>query len=316
VGYRVVHGADRFHRATLIDDSVVDQITVLAEYAPLHNPLSVQAIQTGRQILPQARHVAVFDTAENQSLPERAFLYAVPAQWHKKHAVRRFGFHGISQRYVAGRAALELHRPLDQLKVISCHLGNGTSVTAFADGRVVDTSMGLTPMEGPVMATRCGDLDPGAILHVMEKEGLSASQMQTCLNQDSGLLGLCGRRDMREILSLAEVGDQNAQTAIEVYAYRIRKYIGAYAAVLNGVDVLIFTAGIGENSPEIRRRILSDFDYLGVVINDDANENNHTKISDQTSAVTVMVIPTNEELAIAEQTYTLLSKADRIDNAI
>jgi len=307
VGYRVVHGGDRFQQITLIDDQVLSHITALSEFAPLHNPVSALAIDTARHALPWAAHVAVFDTAANQSMPPKAYLYALPAALREKFHIRKYGFHGISQDYVAHQAARVLAKDIKELRMISCHLGNGISITAFDQGRIVDTSMGLTPLEGVVMATRSGDVDPGAVLQVMEAESWDIARMRDCLNQESGLLGLCGQRDMREILHLAGENDHKAQTALEVFVYRIQKYIGAYAAALNGVDVIIFTAGIGENSAEIRRRILKHTTFLGVVLDERANAANETMVSTPESRVKVLVIETNEERAIAEQMAAFLS---------
>jgi acetate kinase len=306
IAHRVVHGADEFTGATLINDRVLERIKDLGRFAPLHNPISAALIEQCRQQWPRAVQVAVFDTAEYQHLCPKAYVYGLPRHLMQRHGIRKYGFHGISHGYVAREAATFLNKPLAELRLITCHLGHGASVTAYNKGKAVDTSMGLTPLEGLVMATRTGDVDPGALLYLMEREGLDTRAASALLNHQSGLYGLCGRKDMRDILQQAHNGDVDAQQALEVYTYRIQKYIGAYTAALKGVDALVFTAGIGEHSPLIRERILACFDYLGLILDKPKNQQGDTLISTPSSYVSVLVIPTHEELAMARQTYALL----------
>jgi acetate kinase len=252
--------------------------------------------------------VAVFDTAVHQTLESKAFLYALPIEYYEKYKIRKYGFHGINHSYVANEAARILAKPLNGLKVITCHLGSGCSITAFEQGRSIDTSMGLTPLEGLVMGSRCGDLDPSIVLYLIDVLGLQVEQVRDLLNRKSGLLGLCGHNDMRDIIEMAEKGDKRAQVAIEVFVYRIQKYIGAYAAALNGVDVIVFTGGIGENSPQIRTRITDNFSYLGAKIDSAKNEDNENILSSDDSVVRLMSIPANEEMLIAQQAYTIITR--------
>jgi acetate kinase len=260
-------------------------------------------------MLPQTPMAAVFDTALHQTMPPKAYLYGLPAELYRRHGIRKYGFHGTSHIYVAREAARILGRPLEDLRLITCHLGNGCSITAFREGRSVDTSMGFTPLEGLVMGTRCGDLDPAAPLYLVRDLGMSPEEVDDLLNTQSGLQGLCGRRDMRDIVEQARRGDEDARTAIEVFVYRIQKYIGAYTAALGGVDAIVFTAGIGQNSDIIRREVLRVFEYLGLEIDDAANREAKTIFSSGTSRVHTLVIPTDEELVIARDTYELVARA-------
>jgi acetate kinase len=308
VGHRVVHGGEKFTRSILISESVLDAIRENAKLAPLHNPPNILGIEVCQQVLPGVPNVAVFDTAIHQTMPKRAYLYGLPIDLYEKHGIRKYGFHGTSHGYVARQAAMLMDKPFEQSKIITCHLGNGCSITAFLHGRSIDTSMGLTPLEGVVMGTRCGDLDPAVVLYLMEMLGLSLQETNDLLNKQSGLKGLCGKADMRDIVKLADQGDTNAQTAVEVFVYRIQKYIGAYTAVLNGTDAIVFTAGIGENSPYLRQEILSKFDFLGVKIDHTKNKLNEPVFSTPDSKVFAMTIRTNEELVIAQETHEIIMR--------
>jgi acetate kinase len=308
VGHRVVHGGEDFSESVLIDDDVLATLRRLSDLAPLHNPPNLMGIEVCREMLPETPMVAVFDTAAHQTMPPKAHLYGLPTDLHRRHGIRKYGFHGTSHLYVAGEAARRLGRPLEDLRIITCHLGNGCSITAFREGRSVDTSMGFTPLEGLVMGTRCGDLDPAVVLYLVRDLGMSPEEVDNLLNTESGLKGLCGRRDMRDILEQSRQGDESARTALEVFVYRIQKYIGAYTAALGGVDAIVFTAGIGENSSDIRERVLRPFGYLGLAVDADANRQGRTIFSSEGSAVCALVIPTDEELVIARDTHALITR--------
>lgn len=304
VGHRVVHGGPRFTEATLITDDVEREIDGLADLAPLHNPANLLGIRAAREALPDLPHVAVFDTAFHQTLPPDAYTYAIDAAVAEKYQVRRYGFHGTSHKYVSERAAEFLGRPLESLKTIVLHLGNGASVTAVNGGRSVDTSMGLTPLEGLVMGTRSGDLDPGIIFHLARVAAMDVDELDELLNRRSGLLGLTGTGDMRDVQEAAANGDEAALAALAVWRHRIRHYIGAYFATLGGLDALVFTAGIGENNALLRRRALAGLELLGIEVDDERNERQSSVarlISPSGASVAVLVIPTNEELEIARQ---------------
>ncbi|MHA6669123.1 acetate/propionate family kinase [Homoserinimonas sp. A447] len=304
VGHRVVHGGPRFTEATLITDDVEREIDELSDLAPLHNPANVLGIRAARAALPDLPHVAIFDTAFHQTLPADAYTYAIDAEVAEKYQVRRYGFHGTSHQYVSEQAAVFLGRPLESLKTIVLHLGNGASVTAVDGGRSVDTSMGLTPLEGLVMGTRSGDIDPGIIFHLSRVAGMSIDEIDKLLNRRSGLLGLTGTGDMRDVQEAAARGDEAALAALAVWRHRIRHYIGAYIATLGGLDALVFTAGIGENNALLRRRALAGLEFLGIEVDDDRNELQSKVarlISPDGASVAVLVIPTNEELEIARQ---------------
>jgi len=304
VGHRVVHGGPRFTEATLITDDVEREIDELSALAPLHNPANVLGIRAARAALPDLPHVAIFDTAFHQTLPADAYTYAIDAEVAEKYQVRRYGFHGTSHQYVSEQAAVFLGRPLESLKTIVLHLGNGASVTAVDGGRSVDTSMGLTPLEGLVMGTRSGDIDAGIIFHLSRVAGMSIDQIDELLNRRSGLLGMTGTGDMRDVQEAAATGDEAAQAALAVWRHRIRHYIGAYTATLGGLDALVFTAGIGENNALLRRRALAGLEFLGIEVDDDRNElqsKSARLISPDGASVAVLVIPTNEELEIARQ---------------
>ncbi len=310
VGHRVVHGGSLFDRATLVTDEVEGQIDELSALAPLHNPANLLGIRAARRALPRVPHVAVFDTAFHQTLPPAAYTYAIDAELAAKHSVRRYGFHGTSHKYVAEQAARFLDRPLASLKTIVLHLGNGASVAAIDGGVSVETSMGMTPLEGLVMGTRSGDVDPAVLIHLHRQAGLDFEDLDTLLNRKSGLLGLTGNGDMRDVQDAASRGDERAEAALAVYRHRVRRYIGAYIAHLGGLDALVFTAGVGENNALLRRRTLAGLEFLGISVNVDRNELVSKKarfISPDGSPVAVLVIPTNEELEIARQVHALVS---------
>ncbi|WP_341944825.1 acetate kinase [Microbacterium sp. LWH11-1.2] len=309
VGHRVVHGGARFYAPTLIDADVERQIDELAVLAPLHNPANLAGIRAAKAVFTAVPHVAVFDTAFHQTLPPAAFTYAIDAALAAEHRVRRYGFHGTSHQYVSEKAAAFLGRDLADLRQIVFHLGNGASVTAIDGGRSVETSMGLTPLEGLVMGTRSGDLDPAALVHLSRRAGLSIDDLDRLLNSRSGLLGLAGRSDMRDILAGVDEGDDAATLAFDVYIHRLRAYAGAYIAQLSGVDVISFTAGVGENAARVRAEALATLGFAGVEIDpsrNEARERGIRRISADASPVTVLVVPTNEELQIARQTAGLL----------
>lgn len=304
IGHRVVHGGEEFQQPTLIDQSVVDAIRRLSPLAPLHNPANLLGIEVAIQSAPQVPQVAVFDTAFHQSLPAHAFRYAVPQNLYETHHVRRYGFHGTSHCYVAKQAAKLMNRPLDALNQITLHLGNGASAAAVKGGKSIDTSMGMTPLEGLIMGTRSGDIDPAIIFYLRRKTGLARDAVEALLNKNSGLKGICGVNDMREIERRAHAGHSRAQLAIEMYCYRIKKYIGAYFAVLGRLDALVFTAGIGENSPLVRAGSCQGMSHLGIMLDADRNRRaskEAVEIQTRNSTVKILVIPTNEELEIAEQ---------------
>ncbi|HDN67921.1 MAG: acetate kinase [Candidatus Latescibacteria bacterium 4484_181] len=309
VGHRVVHGGEKYTASCLVDDDLVSTVREFCELAPLHNPHNLAGIEACQKLLPSVPQVAVFDTAFHQSIADHAYLYAIPYLYYEKYRVRRYGFHGTSHRYVALRAAQILGQPLTDLRVITCHLGNGCSITAVKGGKSVETSMGFTPLEGLVMGTRSGDLDPAVAFYLMEKLGLSASQMKQILNKKSGLLGVSEvSNDMRDIWKAKEAGNPRADLSLRIFWHRLKKYIGAYAAVMNGLDALIFTAGIGENDCQTREKVCQGMDYLGIEIDKDRNaaiQGEEAVISTDSSRVKVLVVPTNEELMIAQDTYQI-----------
>lgn len=308
VGHRVVHGGELFTAPVVIDDVVEAGIRAVSPLAPLHNPANLAGIAAARHALPGVPHVAVFDTAFHQTMPAAAATYAIDRAVAAAHGVRRYGFHGTSHQYVAGRAGQLLGRPLEALKMIVLHLGNGASATAIDGGRSIDTSMGLTPLAGLVMGTRSGDLDPGALLHLL-RAGFSVDELDALLNGRSGLLGLAGSSDMRDVRMAAEAGDADAELALAVWAHRIRHYVGAYLAQLGGLDALVFTAGVGENAPALRARALAGLEHLGLTIDVARNEAPSREprvISPEGARVAVLVVPTNEELAIAQAAAALV----------
>jgi acetate kinase len=308
IGHRVVHGGEIFTDSALINEEVIKQIEELSELAPLHNPANVTGIKAFKQVLPNVPAVAVFDTAFHQTMPEKSFLYSLPYEYYEKYGIRKYGFHGTSHKYVSERAAEMLGRPLEQLRLISCHLGNGASIAAIEGGKSIDTSMGFTPLAGVTMGTRSGNIDPALIPFIMEKTGLSADEVLDVLNKKSGMLGVSGlSSDLRDIEDLASQGNERAELALEVFASRIHKYIGSYAARMYGVDAIIFTAGIGENSAVIRARVLKGLEFMGVywdpALNNTRGEDRF--INYPHSPVKVMVIPTNEEVMIARDVVRL-----------
>lgn len=307
VGHRVVHGGSRFTAPTHVDDEVEAEIAALVPLAPLHNPANLAGIRAARSALPDVPHVAVFDTAFHQSMPPAAYTYAIDQSVAAEHGIRRYGFHGTSHQFVAERAAALLDRPLETLKLIVLHLGNGASASAIDGGHSIDTSMGLTPLAGLVMGTRSGDIDPGVLLHLL-RAGLSAAEVDELLNQRSGLLGIAASADMRDVMAAADVGDVDALLALDVWAHRIRHYVGAYLAHLGGLDALVFTAGVGENAPALRARALAGLEHLGLTIDaarNDSPARDARVISPEGSPVAVLVVPTNEELAIARAAAAL-----------
>ncbi|MDP1663513.1 MAG: acetate kinase [Methylobacter sp.] len=314
IGHRVVHGGEAFSVSVAINQAVIDTIRNLIPLAPLHNPANLTGIEACREIFPSVPQVAVFDTAFHQSMPPRAFRYAVPEAWYSRHGIRRYGFHGSSHRYVANRAADYLQRPLEELGLITLHLGNGASAAAIQHGRSIDTSMGFTPLEGLVMGTRCGDLDAAIPLHLEKVLGQSADELQEALNRDSGLKGFCGSNDLREVLAEEQSGDERARLALDVYCYRIRKYIGAYFVALDGLDALVFTGGVGENAPLIRSRVCQGLEKLGIAIDPAANDRTVEEISDigrGGHSVRVLAVRTNEELQIARETLSVLIEPEK-----
>ena len=309
IGHRVVHGGETFTASVRIDDRVEAAIEAVSDLAPLHNPPNLTGIRACKQHMPNVPQVAVFDTAFHQTMPSKAYLYALDYAMYEKHKIRRYGFHGTSHKYVSQQAAELLSRPLSELKLISCHLGNGASVCAINGGKSVDTSMGLTPLEGLAMGTRSGDLDPAIIPFIMEKEGLTAQQVLDGFNKKSGMLGLSGvGSDFRDLSAAVEAGNDRAKDALDVFAYRVAGYIGRYAACMNGVDAVIFTAGIGENDSAIRAKVCEYLTWMGAEINPEENKKRGQELDISTPAakVRVLVIPTNEELVIARDTKKIL----------
>jgi len=315
VGHRVAHGGERFHDATLIDSEVLKHIESYTPLAPLHNPVNLKAVTLSRELWPNLPQVAAFDTAFHHTIPDRAYTYAVPKEWRDK-GLRRYGFHGTSHKYVALRVARELRRPVTELQIISCHLGNGASICAINRGFSIDTSMGMTPLEGLVMGTRSGDVDPGMFTYLARELGLTVEEIECQLYASSGLKALAGSHDLREVEQKAAEGDAYAQLAINVYAYRVRKYIGAYAAAMGGVDVIAFTGGIGEGSASMRRRVCDKFEFLGLHLDDDKNQAVKLKnfeapqIHSFDSRIKVIVTQTCEQLMIAQEVKYLLSQRE------
>ncbi|GGF89147.1 acetate kinase [Paenibacillus abyssi] len=312
VGHRVVHGGEVFKESVLVTQEVKLEIRKLFDLAPLHNPAHMMGITAVEANLPDVPQAVVFDTAFHQTMPQTAYLYPIPTVLYRRHKIRRYGFHGTSHHYVSDQAAEVLGKPLASIKMISCHIGNGASITAIQGGKSVDTSMGLTPLEGLMMGTRSGDLDPAIVPFTMNKEELTLSEVNSMLNKHSGLLAISGiSSDMREIVQAMDEGDRNAQLAFDMYTYRMRKYIGAYAAAMNGVDAIVFTAGVGENSERLRAAVCKGLTFLGVELDTFLNSE-HSKsariISTADSKVQVLVVPTNEELLIARDTYKLVKE--------
>lgn len=308
IGHRVVHGGEAFSGSVLITDEVIKVLQDNIELAPLHNPPNIKGIQAVSRLLPGKEQVGVFDTSFHLKMPPKAFLYGIPYELYKKHKIRRYGFHGTSHRFVSQRAADILGKKFNELKIVTAHLGNGCSMAAIDRGHSVDTTMGFTPLEGLLMGTRSGDLDPSLILYIMSKEGLSLNEAGTLLNKHSGLIGISGESsDMREILAAVKEDHKRARYAFEIFCYRIKKYLGSYAAAMGGLDAFVFTGGIGENSSEVRKEVCSNLEFLGIEI-DDAKNNNHDElISLSNSKVAVLKVPTNEELVIALDTSEIVT---------
>ncbi|RBY83597.1 acetate kinase [Geodermatophilus sp. TF02-6] len=309
VAHRVVHGGERFSAPVLVDDDVLAAIRDLSALAPLHNPVNAEGIEVARRAFPDLPHVAVFDTAFHQTLPPHAYTYAVPPQWARDHGVRRYGFHGTSHAYVSRRVAELLGRPVEEVNTIVLHLGNGASATAVAGGRSVETSMGLTPLEGLVMGTRSGDVDPAIVAHLRRTAGLDPDAVDRALNSSSGMLALAGHSDLREVHRRVADGDERAALALEVFCHRVRKYVGAYLAVLGRTDAIAFTAGIGENDAVVRQKTLAGLERLGIVLDERRNaqrSDDARRISADDSPVAVLVVPTDEELEMARQALDLL----------
>ena len=311
VGHRVVHGGEIFHSPTIIDESVIAAIKENIPLAPLHNPSNLMGIEVARAIFPDSPQVAVFDTAFHQTIPMESYLYAIPFELYEKHRIRRYGFHGTSHAYVAERAAEYLGRPLGELNLITIHLGNGASMAALKNGRSVDTTMGMTPLAGLVMGTRSGDIDPALTFFLADQLRMSVKEIDDLLNKDSGLKGICGSNDMREVIRKKDAGDDRAEIALKLYCYRIRKYIGAYFAALGSLNAIIFTAGIGENSPYIRENCCQGLHKLGIEIDSERNNKSGKEIREislASSEVRILVVPTNEELKIAQETEKVIEK--------
>lgn len=310
VGHRIVHGGEKFASSVVIDDMVLKAIEECNDLAPLHNPANLIGINSCKEIMPDVPMVAVFDTAFHQTMPEKAYLYGLPYEYYETYKIRRYGFHGTSHDFVSKRAAELLGKDRKELKIIVCHLGNGASITAVKNGESIDTSMGLTPLEGLIMGTRSGDLDPAIISFLCEKEQKTAAEIIDICNKKSGVLGLSKglSSDFRDLGQAAGEGSESAKTALEAYSYRVAKYVGAYVAAMNGVDAIAFTAGVGENNGSVRSSILSYLGYLGIEVDEEKNaiRGEETIISKPDSKVTAMVVPTNEELAIARETARLI----------
>lgn len=308
VGHRVVHGGEDFSGSVLITDAVMDALRRNIELAPLHNPPNIMGIEACQNLMPNVPQAGVFDTAFHQTMPPQAYLYGIPYEYYEKYKIRKYGFHGTSHKYVSQRAAAMLKRPIEEVKVITCHLGNGASIAAVDRGKSIDTSMGFTPLEGVMMGTRSGDMDPAIVSFLMEKENWTTEETSNFLNKRCGVLGLSGvSSDFRDIENAADQGHERAQLALERFAYVVKKYIGSYAAVLNGVDAIVFTAGLGENSALMRAKICEGLDYLGIKLDLDKNYTRGVEadVSVDDAKTRVFVIPTNEELMIARDTYEI-----------
>ena len=312
IGHRIVHGGETFKGSCYLDDVTIKGVEDCSDLAPLHNPANLKGIYAMKALLPRVPQVGVFDTSFHQTMPDYSFMYAIPYSLYKKYGIRRYGFHGTSHSYVAKRACEVLKADFSAKKIITCHLGNGASITAIKDGKSLDTSMGLTPVEGLIMGTRSGDIDGGVVTFIMDKEEIDFSSLNTLINKHSGLLGISGiSSDMREIESAAAEGNERAILALKMFDYRIKKYIGSYAAAMGGVDLLVFTGGIGENGWKSRENICTDMEFLGIEFDKDRNkgaQGKETVISRDGSRVTVMVIPTNEEFVIASDTKQIVEK--------
>lgn len=308
VGHRVVHAGEKFSGSVVLNDEVMEALRECIDLAPLHNPPNIMGIEACQELMPNVPMVGVFDTAFHQTMPKDAFIYPLPYELYEKYGIRRYGFHGTSHKYVTNRTAEILGQNIEDLKIITCHLGNGASIAAVKEGKSIDTSMGLTPLEGLAMGTRCGDIDPAIVTFIMEKENLDINGANNLMNKKSGVLGISGvSSDFRDIEDAAAEGNERAQLALDVFARRVKKYVGSYAAVLGGVDAIVFTAGLGENSPETREAVCEGLEYMGVELNKEENKvrGKEKIVSTENSKVKVLVVPTNEELMIARDTKEL-----------
>ena len=310
VGHRIVHGGEKFHDSAIIDENVMSAIRECIDLAPLHNPPNIIGIEACQHIMPDTPMVAVFDTAFHQTIPQYAYLYALPYEMYEKHGIRKYGFHGTSHKYVAQRAAAMLEKPLSELKLVTCHLGNGASVCAVEYGKSVETSMGFTPLDGLAMGTRSGSVDPAVVKFLMENEKMTPKEIDEYLNKKSGVLGISGvSSDFRDLEDAIDNGNERARLAIKIFCYRVKQYIGSYAAVMNGLDAVVFTAGVGENNPLVRGIVMENLDFLGLRIDPEKNKvrGKEMDISAEDAKARTLVIPTNEELAIARETLKLIS---------
>ncbi|HYF83150.1 MAG TPA: acetate kinase [Clostridia bacterium] len=311
VGHRVVHAGEKFAYSVMLDEDVMGALKECIEIAPLHNPPNIIGIEACRHIMPNVPMVGVFDTAFHQTMPKEAYIYAIPYEFYEKYKIRRYGFHGTSHKYVSEKAAEMLGKPLEQLKLITCHLGNGASIAAVKYGKSVETSMGFTPLEGLAMGTRSGDIDPAIIKYLSEKENMSVAKVDDMLNKKSGVLGISGvSSDFRDVEEAADNGNEKAKLALDVYVHKVKKYIGAYAAIMNGADAIIFTAGLGENSDFIRSAVCKDMSFLGIELDEAKNKvrGKEVDLSKAGSKVKVLLVPTNEELMIARDTKKIINK--------
>ena len=314
VGHRVVHGAEKFNSSSVIDDEIIDVLKECIEIAPLHNPPNITGIEACMQLMPGIPMVGVFDTAFHQTMPAHSYMYALPYEYYEKYKIRKYGFHGTSHRYVAARAAVVAGKPVENLKIVTCHLGNGSSICAVDGGKSVDTSMGFTPLEGLMMGTRCGSIDPALVAFMMEKERLDTKEVNDLMNKKSGVLGVSGvSSDFRDVTEAAASGNEKAALALDMFCYQVRKTIGQMAAAMGGLDIIVFTAGIGENNGAIRKKIVNGLEFMGVAIDDVKNSvsGEEIDISADSAAIRTMVIPTNEELAIARETQRLTKHLSR-----
>ncbi|NLW02806.1 MAG: acetate kinase [Clostridiaceae bacterium] len=312
VGHRVVHGGEKFFSSVIIDDEVIKTIEECEELAPLHNPPNITGIKACSKILEGVPQVAVFDTAFHQTMPKKVYIYALPYEYYEKYRLRKYGFHGTSHKYVSERAEVLLKRPYDQLKIVTCHLGNGSSITAVDCGKSVETSMGFTPLDGLAMGTRCGTIDPAAVTFLMNKEKLSTDEMDCIMNKKSGVYGISGvSSDFRDLEKAVNEGNERAELALQIFSYQVKKFIGAYACAMGGLDAVVFTAGIGENNPDIRQRVCTNMEFLGIKIDPEKNRSKGIEIDISTddAKVRTLIIPTNEELAIAKETIRLIGGA-------
>jgi len=312
VGHRVVHGGEKFYGSALIDEKAIKIIERYSSLAPLHNPPNLVGIKEAMNYFPNSKHVAVFDTSFHHTIPQVAYMYALPYHWYEKYGIRRYGFHGTSHKYVTIRASELLDKPLNKVNLITCHLGNGCSMAAIKNGQSIDTSMGLTPLEGLIMGTRCGDIDPAILFFLAEKENVGLKEMDKLLNKKSGLLGVSElSNDVRTLLEKADKGNKKARLALDMFAYRIKKYIGAYTAVLNKVDAIVLTGGIGDKAKPVRKNICQDLEYLGIELDESKNNNcfeQEAIISKESSRIKLLVIPTNEELMIARDSIKIATE--------